>query len=78
MQIEFYIILRIVSYIFIYGRYRKGHVRKNIILIILYLVIHQQYVEGLIIISNTYTTLYSRDDSKATAYFLRRTWGIKQ
>jgi hypothetical protein len=44
---------------------------KNVVLIVLCLVIHQQYVEEFLIFSNTYTTLYTRDVSKATAYFLR-------
>jgi hypothetical protein len=40
---------------------------ENVSLIILYIVIHNQYVEGFFIVWNTNTTLYTHDVSKATA-----------
>jgi pantothenate kinase len=73
VQIEFYVVLRIVGYVFIYGRYRQGHVRKKYRLNYMVHCDSQQYVEGFFIVSKTYTTLHTRDVSKATIYFLRRT-----
>jgi hypothetical protein len=70
-QIKFYITLRTVRYVFTYGCYRTGLVRKKVILFILYVVIHHQYVQGFFVVSSTYATLYKSDISKATAYFLR-------